>query len=231
MTSERQTKANRQNALLSTGPKTPAGKAVSALNALKHGFLAHEALLPSEDENAFRELQERLQTELQPLGEVERLLVERIAGACWKLKRLGRVEAGIFAWQYYGLKADRAEQQVKAYERTEDWDPVFLKALAHGKTVITDEEKHTEAKAQLEEIRAQQEAELPTLGLAFVRDANGADAFGKLSRYEAAIERSLYKALHELQRLQAARSGQPVPPPVAVDVDVTVASQDAGGEG
>jgi hypothetical protein len=47
-----------------------------------------------------------------------------------------------------------------------------------------------------------------------------------LSRYETTLERSLYKALHELQRLQAARQGQTVPLPVVVDVDVSVAGQD-----
>ena len=45
--------------------------------------------------------------------------------------------------------------------------------------------------------------------------------YGKFTRYEAHIERGLYKALHELQRLQAARSGEAVPAPVAVDVEVT----------
>ena len=43
-----------------------------------------------------------------------------------------------------------------------------------------------------------------------------------LSRYEVTLERSLYKALHELQRLQAARDGQAVPLPQAVDVEVSV---------
>ena len=43
-----------------------------------------------------------------------------------------------------------------------------------------------------------------------------------LSRYEASLERSLYKALHQLERLQAARTGQPVEPPIAIDVDVAV---------
>ena len=42
-----------------------------------------------------------------------------------------------------------------------------------------------------------------------------------VGRYEAHLERSLYKALHELQRLQAARQGRPVAAPVVVDVDVT----------
>jgi hypothetical protein len=34
----------------------------------------------------------------------------------------------------------------------------------------------------------------------------------RITRYEASIERSLFKALHELQRMQAVRQGQNVPP-------------------
>ena len=41
-----------------------------------------------------------------------------------------------------------------------------------------------------------------------------------LLRYETAIERSIYKALHELQRIQAARAGEKTPLPVAIDVDI-----------
>lgn len=43
----------------------------------------------------------------------------------------------------------------------------------------------------------------------------------KVSRYETALERSLFKTLHELQRLQASRSGAPLLPPVALDVDLS----------
>jgi hypothetical protein len=44
----------------------------------------------------------------------------------------------------------------------------------------------------------------------------------KLSGCEITIERSLYKAMHELQRLQAARRADGnAPPPVAIDVDVS----------
>jgi hypothetical protein len=43
-----------------------------------------------------------------------------------------------------------------------------------------------------------------------------------LSRYETALERSLNKALHELQRRQAAGRGQAVPLPEVVDVKVSV---------
>lgn len=55
-------------------------------------------------------------------------------------------------------------------------------------------------------------------------------ALVNLSRYEGAIERSLYRALHELERLQAARRGVAVALPVMVDVDVAVGSSGHGGE-
>jgi hypothetical protein len=49
----------------------------------------------------------------------------------------------------------------------------------------------------------------------------------KLSGCETTIERSLYKALHELQRRQVARRADgDAPPPVAIDVDVSGVSMD-----
>ena len=66
MTSDRKAEANRQNALKSTGPKTPEGKAVVRLNAVKHGLLSEQVLLPDEDEAALKELSEHLRAELQP---------------------------------------------------------------------------------------------------------------------------------------------------------------------
>ena len=50
-----------------------------------------------EDESAFFELSERLWDELQPAGELEGLLVDQIITAHWRLRRLGRVEAGILS--------------------------------------------------------------------------------------------------------------------------------------
>ena len=47
-----------------------------------------------------------------------------------------------------------------------------------------------------------------------------------LSRYESTLERGLFKALHELQRLQAERQGESVPLPETVDVDVSVSEPD-----
>jgi hypothetical protein len=94
-------------------------------------------------------------------------------------------------------------------------------------TEILNQRKHTEALSEAEEMEAVRAGETATLGRTFIRDANEANAFSKLSRYETAIERSLYKALHELQRLRAARCADgDTPPPVAIDVDVSGVSRD-----
>ena len=62
---------------------------------------------------------------------------------------------------------------------------------------------------------------LKTLGEAFSYDSANYDTYSKLIRYESSIERGIYKALHELQRLQASRNGKNVSPPIALDVDVS----------
>jgi hypothetical protein len=215
MTSEKQIKANRRNSLKSTGPKTPDGKAAARYNATKHGLLSREVLLPGEDEAALRELGELLREELQPVGELENLLVDRIVAAHWRLRRLGRVEAGIFSWELYGELAEQAQQEARSYESN------ILVDMSDPLDTVTDEQKHQKALSKAQEMKVKQEDETARLGRTFIRDADKANAFSKLSRYETTIERSLYRALHELQRLQAARLSEgDVPPPAAIDVDI-----------
>jgi hypothetical protein len=54
-------------------------------------------LVFGEDSAALLELSERLQEELEPVGELEDMLVDRIVAAYWRLRRVGRVEADIFS--------------------------------------------------------------------------------------------------------------------------------------
>jgi hypothetical protein len=207
MTSEKKAEANRRNALKSTGPKTPEGKDAVRLNALRHGLRSEEILLPGEDEEVLRELDEHLRIELQPVGELESLFVDRIITAYWRLRRLGRVEAGIFAWQLYGELRERAQREARSYKRN------ILDDIVEQDTTITDEHKRQEALSKAQELNVKQEAETATLGRTFIRDANAANAFSK--------------ALHELQRLQAARRADDnAPPPLAIDVDVSGVSRD-----
>src|SRR5437016_6079519 len=84
--------ANRQNALLSTGPRTPEGKAVACQNARTHGLLSRQVLLPDENKARLLALREQFLAELAPVGELETLLVERMIACAWRLRRLHRVE-------------------------------------------------------------------------------------------------------------------------------------------
>ena len=60
-----------------------------------------------------------------------------------------------------------------------------------------------------------------TLGRAMQEDLKNRNTLGKFHRYESSIERSLFKSLHELQRLQAARHGRPVSIPAALDLNIS----------
>ena len=222
MASGKKVEANRRNALKSTGPKTPEGKATVRLNALKHGLRSEEVLLPAEDGEALRDLSESLRAELQPIGELEDLLVDRIVAAYWRLRRLGRVEAGIFARELYAELVKRARKEAHMHTIRKGMYDEFNDFVVLPNTII-DEEKFREAASEAKQMAAARDGETATLGQTFIRDAETANAFSKLCRYEAGIERSLYKALHELQRLQVARrANSSVTPPAAIDVDVNL---------
>jgi hypothetical protein len=62
---------------------------------------------------------------------------------------------------------------------------------------------------------------LPTftdVGTGFIKDGFASDAITRLCRYETMIERSLLKAMYELERVQARRRGFTVTPPGVLDV-------------
>jgi hypothetical protein len=133
----------------------------------------------SADENSehLAAIHRHLHAELEPVGDLETLLVERIVACTWRLRRLQHVEASAFQYQRRNLRT---------------------------------------------------KGEPDTVGAAFTQACRFADTFSKLARYETTLERSLYRALHELQRIQAVRAGQLVPPPFAVDLDLNVTG--LGGE-
>ena len=81
MTSERQIAANRANAVHSTGPTTPEGKAAVRRNALRHGLLARDVVLPDEDFEAFEDLRNRVRADLSPVGPIEELLADRVVSS------------------------------------------------------------------------------------------------------------------------------------------------------
>lgn len=204
MASEKQVAANRRNALKSTGPRTPEGKSTVSMNAVTHGLLARDALLPDEDAGEHAALLERVTQALQPVGDWEGILVDRIIQGLWRLHRLSRVEAGLFSAAVLDEGVANARREVSQLNINALFtDAAFKKGYAV-------------AQAAAQAARA---ATLPTLGQAFVaREAT----LATLSRYEATIERGVFKAWHELQRCQAERHGHDVAPPVVGELDVDV---------
>jgi hypothetical protein len=204
VTSERQNAANRANALHSTGPKTPKGKAAVRLNAFRHGLLARDAVLPGEDADAFEDLRNQVRADLSPMGPIEELLADRVVNAVWRLRRLARAETALFHWRVYGLKADRLIKQVRSYEET--FPGVSFPA------VITDKASHTEATEALGRAEHERDRDEALIGCALDADAKEGDAFGRLARYETSLERSLFRTLYELRQLQDQRRNRPSPP-------------------
>ncbi len=81
----------------STGPRTEEGKSRSATNALKHGLLARDAVLPSEDPADFDSQLSALEADIQPANSLESELVRQIADSQWRMRRLTRLETGFLA--------------------------------------------------------------------------------------------------------------------------------------
>lgn len=141
MTAAHIVERNRANAQRSTGPRTEAGKAVVSQNAVKHGGLAlSPVILGMEDPAQWEAHRAGMFAALEPLGQLEAVLAERVALALWRLGRLARAEqAGIVLEQEragkettnrYGSdrsepeqaqdRLQRARARVRALERAPD---------------------------------------------------------------------------------------------------------------
>jgi hypothetical protein len=96
MATEAQVLANRLNARKSTGPRTGAGKAAVAQNAVRHGLLAQRAVIRGEDPGQFEFYRDQMLGELAPAGAMESMLAERVVGLAWRLRRAERIQAEVF---------------------------------------------------------------------------------------------------------------------------------------
>ena len=97
MRTKNQIRANRANAKKSTGPRTQEGKARSSQNALKHGLLANDAVLPGEDPADFDRHLRSFEDTYLPRNRVEKEIVRQIADVAWRMQRLSRIETAVIA--------------------------------------------------------------------------------------------------------------------------------------
>lgn len=295
MASEAQVKANRENAKKSTGPRTAQGKAVVALNAVRHGLLSSLPVLPGvEDPEDWQEHRQAVLSDLAPVGYLEVSLAERVALAIWRMGRAARWESakatksageasalggrarqcdeterdiellddacrlldatksGSAAVVGQGVGAELAEVLLNEVARQCGFDladasPTFpgvpdacpisefqgwtVQIVAGAVVAIVDcveqdlRQVRDAVAERLGRRRRIAERRIEAIQLAdaepFAGSVNG-DATANFIRYEAHLERSLLRSLHELQRLQAARSGKEGPK--AVDMFIEVAA-------
>ncbi|HUU29585.1 MAG TPA: hypothetical protein VM123_17420 [archaeon] len=145
--------ANRKNALMSTGAVTEEGKGIVSKNAVKHGVFAKDLIIASgdgrENEDEYLELLHNLTESLNPSGQMEHLLVEKIAVDFWRLRRVLRFETGsirkhldMVIYDYYnktdwqGNKKNQTNDELvgEIDQRKEylDWNNAYIKALKKG---------------------------------------------------------------------------------------------------
>lgn len=170
--------ANRRNGQKSTGPKTAAGKATSKWNSLKHGLLSRQVVIQQgegkENRQEFLHLQESLRQDLQPLGVLEELLVEKIAVEYWRLKRAIQCEAGVIRRGF--------ASPLSAYDDYVQCGHPELQAI-RSHLSLPDKE-----------------------------------AMERILRYETTINRQLFQAMNQLERLQRQRKGEAVPAPINIEI-------------
>ncbi len=86
--------ATRSGSRRRRGPKTAAGKAQVALNALTHGLTSARLVVLGESQTDWQTYRRTVVEALAPVGPVEAALAERVASALWRLRRV-RVRGGV----------------------------------------------------------------------------------------------------------------------------------------
>ena len=93
--SDKQRLAYQRNSQHSTGPRTPAGKLNSRLNAVKHGLTAKLSLLPFESESDFAQLRDGFLQDFAPRNTYQQFLTTQLATQAWRILRSQQVEIGL----------------------------------------------------------------------------------------------------------------------------------------
>jgi len=205
MSTKRQIQANQRNALVSTGPVTSQGKALVSQNAVKHGIFAKDLLITAgdgkEDAQEYQELLNGIILSLNPVGQMECLLVEKIAVDYWRLRRVLRFESGSIrkildmAINDYYEKADYFGN--KEHKTNDEIDEEIAKCL---------EKKDKDIQKRIAGLEQQKLRNRLAEDVALkVGSLPASDTYEKVIKYEKAVQRSILQNLALLKRLQSMR--------------------------
>jgi hypothetical protein len=110
--------------VVTRGPKTALGKLSSSKNATKHGIFSKAILIEGESMEDFDKLLKGLRQANEPVGELEALLVERLATITWRQRRLLLAEGGeiqknkrAFEWDQCPWERESSVKMHMSYRR------------------------------------------------------------------------------------------------------------------
>jgi hypothetical protein len=192
--SQQKLEANRRNAAKSTGPRTAAGKRRSSRNATKFGLFSRYVVLPGESNCQYRLMRQGLLLSWHPMNEMELILVERIAVATWKLRRLLAMERGMYA------DVER-RQMIKTVDRLaqELDDPAQRDALWNSASQALDREQYDFGQPADPDPRDE-------LDQTDEMDASpNPGMLRPLSQLEQRLENGMLRCIRELERVQKLR--------------------------
>ena len=185
MASQKQIEANRSNAKNSTEPQNDTGKAIGRMNAITHGMTASVTVLKHENPQLLAELHTDLVREYEPQTRTEYELVERLAPAFWRARRIPRFEQALFAWL--------SVQNTVHYHGGKPGDGLSYPELDKFRTTMPPDEF--------------QELYLGRV----LMDALQRDLPFKMARYEQHMTREINKTIELLSRLQNDRQKKKLP--------------------
>jgi hypothetical protein len=88
MSTAAQIEANRQNAQLSSGPTSPAGKQRSSMNAVRHGFTGQQVVVSADEKAAYETHCIAFLEQFQPKTHEETELTQQYADQQWSLHQI-----------------------------------------------------------------------------------------------------------------------------------------------
>jgi hypothetical protein len=137
MSSAAQIAANRVNSQLSTGPRTPEGKARSSQNARKEGFNSATLHILPEQKDEFERFRQAVHRDTRPDGAIESEYVHRLIASGWNLRRVRYLESELLAdSDFVGDELDAAKlQRLARYRR--DLERTYDRALAELRRLQT----------------------------------------------------------------------------------------------
>jgi hypothetical protein len=128
----------------------------------------------------------------------------------------GEVDPALDEDRFFGEAMSLAE--MRAFLMNKGWTEERLQASF----IQEAREEIAHGHQRLKELAAEEEAERLTRSrLPAMHAILDEGELTKLLRYEPAIERQLYRALAQLERLQRQRGGEPVPPPLQIEVNTS----------